>query len=94
VDRSLRTDSFEHALENEDGKAKLKDRVRQILKNIRHGNVVTSMFGLNDNAPHSGRNIAKNRRVSVQTIHNWKLEAYKKVKSNYDEEEFYDYLPS
>jgi RNA polymerase primary sigma factor len=90
--RHLRTESFERELENRDGRAKLKTRMNEILKESRHGRVVKTMFGLNGKAPYSGRSLAKRYGVSYQSVHNWRLETYRKIKKAYDVSDFYDYL--
>lgn len=91
-DRCLRTESFERELENVDGSAKLKKKIQDILDKTRYGGTVSSMFGLKDGIPHSGRAIARKNRVSVQTVHNWKKETFKKFKKHHKEKEFRDYL--
>lgn len=87
----LSTESPLREIENADGKRKLKTKVRKILEKSHYGTVLASLFGLKDGVAHSGRALAKRYGVSVQTVHNWKLEAYDKIKAYHTEEEFYDY---
>jgi RNA polymerase primary sigma factor len=91
-DHGLCTESPLREIENSDGEKKLKTKVRKILEKSHYGTVLASLFGLKDGVAYSGRALAKKYGVSVQTVHNWKLEAYDKIRAYHKEEEFHDYL--
>ena len=88
---NLRTESPLQYLENEDGKLKLKMKLKKILSEVRYGQIIDEIYGITCDAK-SFEQLAKEHNVTQQAIHNWRTLAFSTLRKRHKFDEFVDYL--